>query len=472
MRGRDNYKGAFDYITKQLFPYNYNNSIHKHLLKLKMWALDSDILEEEKIGGVTIDKDFYNPLDHKESLLNELSLLDLYRKTEEGLLEEYDQPFDTVMEMRKEMVEMWLEQEDPITNKPRELWEMPYSSRPLLMSIKELKKLYELYKVKEANGELSNCIEILTKITEDNLDTRKYLAEMAILSYIAPNESEQQMLEQATKLKLAEDDDLVKLINDTRQKIIDECIKPKLQGKLNINPVPPLFQLEKAQLAIVGVPSLRIPLVAQRHHSGGRKGYIIETPNRSGGYRYPSNEQSWLLTIIANVEVDRTLVPNPDPNYQGPPSYTYNSYSIKPITWTNFSINVQQLGQSIFSEIAPSNMIVEKNWNYFALGALFTETITSQDPNIPSSSKVHFKAFDLGMKDSRFLELAKRWTNFNIFREHKIDDVGLRYQIESMLDTDVPYIKDKLIKQFNDLKEEKEHIYYVLKEDCLFGEWI
>ena len=49
--------------------------------------------------------------------------------------------------------------------------------------------------------------------------------------------------------------------------------------------------------------------------------------------------------------------------------------------------------------------------------------------------------------------------------------MGLRMQLESMFDTDVPFMLDKLLKQLADLKEEKDHCIKVLREDCLFGEF-
>jgi hypothetical protein len=251
--------------------------------------------EEMLPDGTTPDKNVNQPIDHKASLDNELFFLELYRRTKDGLLEPREQPFDTVVANRIKMAERWITQEDPITHQLRKDYEMDYSVRPLLMSVAQIEQLYTAYKVKEQNGELQTCLEITTKVTEDNIDNKTVLQQMAVDNYIYPPESEQMMLEQAIKIKLAEDDDLVTEINKNKVKIANQVLK--LTAQSNISPVPPAMQVPNPTVgtfAIVAgnIPQTRVNVIAQRHGpSSNRKGHIIDTDDgahiHTGGYRYP-----------------------------------------------------------------------------------------------------------------------------------------------------------------------------------------
>ena len=486
MRNKDNYRNAYQYIIEQLFVYNYNNPAHIHILKLKLWILDADLMQSELLeNGKTPDINVNAPMNHKESFMNELIFLDLYRRTKDKLLEKYEHSFTEVMSIRKNSMLNWCKQKDPLTGLKRHDYEMPYASRPSLLTERDFEKLYTAYKIKERAGELSSCLDIVQKITDDNIDVKKYLAEMSILNYVLPEKSEQQMFEQALKLKLAEDDDLVYEINSTKQKIIDECIRPLMLNMINISPVPVKLQnTYTMNIVIVNMPSNRenvLPI-----HFGpaeNRKGFIneyIDPP--AGGYRYPVNIDTTRVWKIANIDVNYTTTPgilDPDTGLTTPTTYTYNSYSIIPIF--PFIVNDifihSSVGNTFTTDVTLVNNQVEKNWNYLNLALYYDAPIMSApDINglttqIGTQTCLYVSPIEFNLT-ARFNSLNARWTNLNVFREHKLDDVGNRIQLETMFDTSIPYMLDKLKKQLQDLIDEKKHITYILQEDCFFSEFL
>lgn len=89
MRNQDNYTNSKQYILEQLVPYS-NLDVQSedfNILKMKLWAVDGPIREEEYIGGETPDQDVDSPMNHWGDLQNDLVYLDRYIRTEDDQLE-------------------------------------------------------------------------------------------------------------------------------------------------------------------------------------------------------------------------------------------------------------------------------------------------------------------------------------------------------------------------------------------------
>lgn len=300
-RGHDNWINAFDYIKNQLFKYNYNNQEHLHILKMKYWALDGDLMDEEKEAGLT-DNDVNHPLNHNAVLQNELTFLDKYIRTKDKKLDKYEVNFSSLVRNRKTQLRSFLKQKDPETNKRYEAWQQDYSSRPTSLTTGQFDSLYNLYKVKEKAGELSDAFEITSKLADSYIDFKKVIQEIAIANSKSPAEMDEDIRKSAREEKQKEDVHFVKEMRRAHEEIIDlvKSVKPDEPSADDLG--FPSFDDETGgssveidgEIVICNFPTIRVD-VSEIKNDSSHKGAIIEELGE-GGYRFKTKYGDDLIT--------------------------------------------------------------------------------------------------------------------------------------------------------------------------------
>lgn len=279
IRNKDNYKNAYDYIKNQLFLYDYNNAEHLHILKMKFWALDAEILPNENIE----DKDVNNPVDHKKDLENELVFLDRYIRTKDKLLNKYEETYNSLVRSRKSQQRVFLSQKNPITGKRNEAWELDYLRRPTRLTVSEVETLYRIYKEKEKNKELSNADEIISKLADNTVNDKVLYQQIAIDNTKSPAEQKEDIFNAGVIEKGKEDDSFVKEMNRAHEEIISiikeimpELPKPPEQETDDEGNVISSETWTNSQIVLVNFPTIR-EYVEAKAGSSSHKGVIIES---------------------------------------------------------------------------------------------------------------------------------------------------------------------------------------------------
>lgn len=271
-REHDNFENSYQYITEQLFIYDYSNADDLNILKSKILVLDGVILDEDPI----VDDDVDNPKNHYASLKNELTFITAYNESPAEYIKLRDR--------RIKSQQRWID-----SGKPD--YEQPYSSRPTLLTDTEIIILHTAYLVKQNAGELTTPSEIITKASESNLDSESKGAEDTVENYIPPAQTEAKLLEDAIKKKDTEDDDFVNKMNN----MYDE-LKNVL---LSIEPDNPPFDN-----IFVNVPQKRI-IIEPIKNDPSHKGLLINDE----GYRF-----KFLDTNFEIIELT-TAQPSDDPEW-------------------------------------------------------------------------------------------------------------------------------------------------------------
>ena len=468
MRNKDNFKNSYDFIKNQLLIYDYLNEEHRHILKLKLWALDADFAEFENIHDIFIN----SPQNHIATLLNELEFLDRFIRTEDKKLDKYETKFSGLVSERRTALREWVREKDPITKERRKDYELAYSNRPTLLSKTQFEDLYRLYKVKEKKGELTSAFDIVESITTDNINTNIISQERMILTYIPPSQSKLEMLKFAKEEKFREDYHLVKEMNRAHEEIIEilrdsipslPTPPPALIKNPNYRPgggggahsnsdKEPEFianpvKWENLQNVIVNFPTMRnqVELVP---HSPTHKGNIVDSLG-IGGYRF---------YVIKSVSNFASAVPIPETPEVDAQNITVSPWLDNAVEW-NF--NNIKFAHYYIKVVTPTPEKNENNSKKRNSGA--TKKTTRTLNIIPAPMNIKNK--------ERFDLLNTRWTNMNNIREDKMMQSGLRIQIESMLNVNVPDMLDEMQKYFDVLKLQKSLIPKMIQEICLFNEW-
>lgn len=447
MRNLDNFINSYDFIKNQLFIYDYNNPDHVHILKMKLWALDGEISQEEADSGI-IESDVNIPVDHYNSLLNELTFFDRYIRTKDSKLEKNEKDYSRLVAERIRGQQSFVRQyKDKSTGTFYKNYEQSYSQRPTLLETNQFEELYNIYKIKESNGELSSAFDITSKISKDNLNKQIKMKETSYNRMQDPDETENQIFSNGVTEKKREDDDFVKEMNiafDELKTIIssirpelpqppDETIPnpeydPGVPGSSQTLPNPITWIV--SQLVIINMPSRRLFVGAEKNHSS-HKGMIIQELG-TGGYRFQKRDG---IDLESSFSLDTTNL--------------------------NISITGDRTGQ------------LEENFNYWFYAHYYVESNSES-----GSSSGHLVPLNVSYsslptdKKQRHDELNKRWHNLNRLREDEIQNVGTRFRLETMFDAEIPDMRPDMYDHLQDKIEEKENIINILKERCLFGEYI
>lgn len=477
MRGFDNWLNSFDYIKNQLLIYDYNNINHFHILKMKFWILDDSIKNEENL----IDNDVKNPLNHRESLKNELVFLDKYIRTKDKKLIKDEENYHSFCRNRKSQLRDFISRKKPNSNIRYQDWEQDYSSRPSLLIDSQFDQLYYIYKRKEKSGELLSAFDILDKIDDITIDNRTYMQESSILLYIEPSIQEQTIRNSAIKEKQKEDIHFVWEMNRAHEEIIFQIleIKPdiekeieKIEGPKDDTPLNPgdppkiIKTISDASIVICNFPTIR-DNVGESKNDPTHRGMIIEQLG-TGGYRFSTKDGKDLKTYFklpdellnideSNNSENLTYINEMNIFLEGEVEWDFNDWE-----YGMFCTITETTQQAPSENPEPTRNV---------------RNIESTVPPEPIPPKVSINLLKLNINKSsltnidRFNVLCKRWINLNELRERQMMLTGTRVQLESMFNATVPYMKDQMIKVFNDRKEEKINITNILKDFCLFGEF-
>lgn len=445
MRNKDNWLNSYDYLKNQILIYNYINPEHIHILKLKFWILDGELSIEEQLSGLK-DDNIYEPKNHYESLINELSFLDKYIRTKDKKLEKNEENFMTFVSNRKNDLMTFKRQKNEITGEYNKDWEMLYNSRLTLLTNNQFQELYELYKIKELSEGLDNAFDILYKVSNDNIDKDIFNQELSIDRYQSPEEMELMIKNTGILEKKREDDNLIKEMNIFHEEIISiviEIIPPLPEPPLAFieNPeydendplsepsLPNPITWNDSKIIIMNFPTIREYVNEEKNHSS-HKGMIVEQMQQ-GGYRYTfksiSDLKSPELINLSDVIVSG--------------SSKYNQ-----VEWNFDDWEYAHYYEEVNSETGQSQRYI------VGLG------VTKNNLSINNLE--------------RFNELNKRWTNLNRLREDIIQNTGTRMRLESMFDAEIQDMKPDMIDHLEDKKEQKENTINILKERVLFGEFI
>lgn len=305
MRNQDNFQNSWQYIINQLFILNYNNSDDLNDIKMKLWVLDGPIRQEEFINDETPDKDVNNPMNHWETLLNDLRYIDKFYRTEEGLLDEREDPFDVYWDKRIIQQEKFVNRTKPDSDERYEDWEQPYSSRPSLLSKDNIAELYQLFNNKKSNGELNDVFDIVNKATNYTIDHEAKQAETAVINHIPAEEMEAELVIKADENKVKNDDNYVKEMKELHTElasfieyIIDEFGEESEGGTDGEETISWEY--------LVNVPTERV--YVNTNNANGHRGPVIELGElKQGGYRFVykdiNGNEITDLTIIESLEL-------------------------------------------------------------------------------------------------------------------------------------------------------------------------
>lgn len=445
-RGNDNFISSYDYLKNQLFVYDYNDSDHRHILKLKIWTLDGPLTQAEINEGLE-DKDVSNPVNHYESLLNELTYLDKYIRTQDELLGDTEPNFDKFSGTREKNYDRWIKKiKDEDTGEFYQDWEQAYNQRVTLITDAQFQELYTLYKQKESNGELTSTEDIIYSVSRDNLDKTASNQESTISMTDPPEETEAQLFDSGEVEAGNEDDNLVKEMNiafDELREIIltlapevpegpaTEIPDPEWDGIGEQEMIPNPIQWSANEITCVNMPTKREYVGHAKNHSS-HKGMIIEQL-QEGGYRF-TYKTSDLLTIYS---IDKE-----DPNL------------------------VISVSGDLFNQL-------EQNFDSWFYAHFYTESDSEA-----GTSTSYFKPLGIDFTNLsneqkvRHDELNARWTNANNTRENIIMNSGTRIRVESMFNAEIPDLKPEHERHLTDRVDQKELTINILRERTLFGEFI
>lgn len=441
MRNEDNYIDAHDFVMTQLAPYDYSDPDHLHVLKLKVWALDGPLTSAD---GSLVDDDVLDPVDHYNSLMNELTFVDRYYRTVVDELEEDESTYSELVRERNESMQDFLTTARDDGTFPED-WEMPYRQRPLLMSDAQVAELADVVAGKVLADEIYGAFELVTKPTSDNIDVLTAQQDMAIEMSMTPSQTEASALAAGLAELAREDRDNVIEMNNAHDEIVsivssyappapagpaEDIVDPEWDGVGDEadNMIPNPIQWEDSKVVIVNFPTRREQVSEVKNHPS-HKGMINDVMS-TGGYRFVYR----LAGSLSPVVLDRA---------------------------------------NMVSSISPDKYNqVEWDHSAWLYAHYYVESDSDTGLSTPYLKPLGVTASSLSASDrARHDELDRRWKNINRLREDIMSQSGHRARIESMIDLEAIDIRPDMIDHRDDRIEHKRNTTEITKERCLFGEY-
>lgn len=438
-RGNDNFQNSKQYILDQLFILDYNDDIDFNTIKMKLWVLDGPIRESEYVDEETPDKDVDNPMNHWGTLLNDLTYIDRYIRTEEGDLEEDEDNFDEFWNKRIDRKNKWLENNED--------WQQPYNQRPTLLEKSDFEDIYSEFIIKRDNGELQNANDIVKSVTDYCIDMEIEQSENAAKYQKDSSEIEDDLKQRAEEERSKGDYNYVLKMQDIHDELWNGIVT-WLRDDFQL-PEPPEstdentdIYYENEQKIIVNMPTRREQVGLEKDHSSHR-GMIIESENE-GGYRfvkYRDDTGDPISLPINNMTFNDNISPNLENKLED---------NWEDIIWGSY-----------YEEIEETTSTDEETGD--------TTTTTTKTAYLdPERSKDDLPSGDDNKGSNtieRFNLLNDRWININKLREYKMMNTGTRSIIESMLNAEISsQIKDDMEK-FVDTKTEHKVVYTEMLRD-------
>ncbi len=458
LRDADNWVNAHDYLINQILIYDYSNEADRHKLMMKFWVLDSTFLEEEGI----LDEDILAPKDHMKSLLNELGFLDIYVRTKNNTLKYSEKTFDQLVAYRIQNANRWVntvnksscEVELDEDGVPRVVadsyrlnydYELPYPSRPTLLSVDQFEEIYQLYQVKAASGELSSVMSILTSITDYNLNHEMVAAERAVKSYEIKQGTHSESAVSG-QLKIPNIDynyvtemramfgELWAIVQSLLVSVVTPTPPPPtvpgppnpITGDPTIIPNP--ITWSDMVLAIAGFPQNRVYVKAVSGDSS-HKGIL----QIGEGYRFRFlNTDGTVNDTIPDPTAEDCEIDNIDQGIQyGDPEWEVS----------NFNYVFYYVENDADSGSSTSNLL-----------KLGDGSMTNL---LHGENTVGAQTYE------RFMALSERWANLNDLRENRIQLSGTRVISESLWKT----LPDHE-RYLENIQDQKQHYTDILRETC------
>jgi len=452
VKGQDNFTNSYNYIINHLFIYDYSNDEDFNTLKMKLWVLDGEITNEESDAGF-IDEDINNPKNHHESLLNELTFLDRYIRTEEDDLEENERNFEELKEQREQRLERF-DGED---------WELPYNQRPTLLSDSQFETLYQRFKTKRTNGELTTAYDIVNSVTPYCIDTEKEDQEGVVENYEDPAVTMARVEQSGADAQDKNDWNYVKEMNT----LYDEMF-----------PMITSVQPDSTSLSTAWVNDTAYTEGDIVLDSTSNTVYICNTDHTSvsppGGL--PDDIANWdtfdlntsyvLIGVPQRrLQVSRTKF---DPSHKG----SILAGAGYRFIFLNFSGSDSGVNPSGVNHVLVSHNYGQVEWNFngWTHAVYWTNTVTSETWLLPTGvGKGDLPSGDdtLGeITEERFDECHQRWVNINRLREDQISQTGTRVMVEAMIDAVIPNLLPDHEDHFEDKKTQKQNYTRILRERC------
>jgi len=431
---------------------------------MKIWVLDGDILDY--CSGIYTDIDINNPTNHFRWLLNELTFLDRYIKTKEDTLDtaNNEQDIDELKQAKEMVLNDWVNTINSETGKLNKDYELPYDSRPTLLGNSQFENLYDAFKIKRTAGELSTALEIVDKVTNYCIDIEAVEAEDQLTS---PDSTAvyESIIEQADNEKERNDRNFVENMNifydeifgiiqtllglcsgmsapdwqtlhsyvegnKVRHGSIYNCVQNHTSGLTFIEDVDK-WEVVAPSTRIANLPHKRVQVVLTKDDSS-HKGIIAAEE----GYRFAYKDVNG---------VDSDIPVNPTMNI--------NASNIKTdeVEW-GFE-DVKYVRVYVTSKPGGATTWVED------FSPVVNKSLLPSDSTCTYVDCTCVERFDI---------LNERWETMNNLRENKIQNMGTRIILESMVDAEIPEeITDDKEDYYVTKTGQKGYYTDILKEICL-----
>lgn len=396
-RGNDNFTNPHEYILNQLFKYNYHSD--RAILKMKIWVLDGDIANRDGLQ----DNSYYFPLNHFRWLMNELTFLDRYIRTQDDELEENEDDFYTLKDKRIRDLERWIARINPETGLPYEDWQMPYHKRPTSLEDDQFEELAQACTFKLATWQISNAFDIVNKITSYCIDIERCDIERTMDQYEDPETTEDKLKASAETMQ----DDQDRLYVDEMERIREEILSylPLLFDPDELEEL----EIEEDDLCMLGFCQQRVQVGLEPEDSS-HKGIITS----GGGYRYCPLKFDGTAWPESGIEIEGDDI-------SGNEEKTFNGFQVGTLTELEGVYNFALLK-------------TQDDWD--------TET------------------------QERFEEINSRWVTLNNLREYRIQNMGTRAIIESMVNATVPDLSGDHFSHYLNKSYQKTDMLNILSEIC------
>jgi len=372
---------------------------------MKIWVLDGDIAARD---GNIQDTNIKYPLNHFRWLMNELTFLDRYIRTQGNELGEREDGFEQLKAKRILSLEKWITKINPKTGQTYKDWQMPYEKRPTLLTDDQFEDLAQAFAYRKATGQLSTAFNIVSGITDYCIDMQRCETEKAIDQHEDPEDTQAKLKAKAEEMKADNDNLYVDEMERIRVEILYCLHSLFAQGELEE------MEIGESDLCLLG-------FCQQRNHVSitpgdpGHKGVI----SSGGGYRFkPLHFNGTAWEDLENKYID---------------------------------------GDTLSGRI-------EKTFEDFCVGELvINEEI---EPPTYTFTELKSKADWPHYIKNRFDEINSRWITLNNLREYQIQNMGTRAIIESMVNAIVPDLSDDYESHFADRTNQKEYMTDILREIC------
>ena len=479
MKGEDGFTTVYDYLSG-LMDYNYCSDSDMSILKMKIWILDGFASSEDGL-----DNDYNNPQNHYELLSSELYFFDNYIKTKEGTLADGEADFETYKKNKQDFFDELLTQTNPETGEIYKDYEIKYTARPSYISDEQFETLYQKFLTKKSQcpSKVTTAWSLLTSINTTPIDYKISSAEYVYENSPTNDEIAAQNYEAAMQMKEDYDDTYVNTMNsywyemwniikslkeDAKEEMVDIDEEPEEDD--DGNPI----EYSNNTLFVLNVPNIRAIIDVEDPNTFYG---MNEDPNYTNccGYRYaPWNMETndvdgfmqakcidastkhpdWFQNITKEVMPIAEIVQGMLMESKGSRGEAYN-----------FTAQLDGFCGTFFYICQYYKKVTTINHEATEYQESYQET---KEEEIVKQLKCIYDLPEDGEGEdtsatpdaltwNRFVTVNKNWVAVNRIREDIAENIGMRYQIETMFGIQMNFdLKSTLADQLSDAKSLKE----------------